>query len=62
MEIFEHFLDIPVMFGHVIGVDKYIIQIYYNTNIQKIRKEVVHESLKGHRSISQIKEYYKSFK
>ncbi len=52
MEIFEHFLDIPVMFGHVIGVDKYIIQIYYNTNIQKIRKEIVHESLKGHKSVS----------
>jgi len=50
------------MFEHVIGVDKYIIQIDYNTNIQKIRKEVVHESLKDHRSVSQIKEYYKSFK
>ena len=51
-----------MMFGHVVGVDEYIIQIDHNTNIQKIGKEVIHKLLKGCRSINKIEEHYRSLK
>ena len=49
VEMLEYFFNIPVVFRHVVWVDKYIIQIDYDTNIQKIRKDIVYESLKSHR-------------
>ena len=52
----------PVMFVHIIQVDEYIIQIYHNTNIQNIRKNVIYESLKSYKSISKTKGYYRPFK
>ena len=61
-ETLEYFFYILVMFRHVIRVDDYIIQIDYNTDIQKIRENVVHELLEGHRSISKTKGYYRPFK
>jgi len=39
------------MFRHVVQVDKYIIQIYYDTDIQKIRENVIHKLLESYRSI-----------
>jgi len=42
------------MFGHVIQVDEYIIQIDHNTDIQKIGENVVHESLEGQRVLQTI--------
>jgi len=62
VKIFKYFLNMLAMFGHVIRVDEYIIQIDHNTNIQKIRKEVVHELLKGYRSIDKTKKYYRLLK
>ena len=50
------------MLRHVIQVDEYIIQIYYDTDIQKVRENVIHESLEGRRSISKTEEYYRLFK
>ena len=50
------------MFRHVIWVDEYIIQIDHDTNIQKIRENVVHESLEGHRSIGKTKRHYRLLK
>jgi len=61
-ETLEHFFYMPVMFGHVIRVDKYIIQIDHDTDIQEIRKNVVYESLKGCGSIGKTKEHYRPFK
>ena len=58
----KYFFYMPVMFRHVIWVDEYIIQIDHNTNIQKIRENVVHELLKSHKSISKTEEYYRPFK
>jgi len=46
------------MFGHVVQVDKYIIQINYNTDIQKIGKKIIYELLEGYRSIGKTKEHY----
>jgi len=50
------------MFRHVIQVDKYIIQIYHDTDIQKIGENVVHELLKSHRSIGKTEEHYRLIK
>ena len=49
------------MIGHVIQVDKYIIQIYHNTDIQKIGEKVIYELLKDHKSIGKTKGHYKLF-
>jgi len=61
-EILEYFFYMLVMFRHVIQVDEYIIQIDHDIDIQKIRENVVHESLKSHRSISKAKGHYRPFK
>ena len=34
----EYFFNMLIMFGHVIQVDEYIIQIDHNTDIQKVGK------------------------
>jgi len=44
----EYFFNMLVMFKHVIWVDKYIIQIDYDTDIQKVRENVIHELLECH--------------
>jgi len=62
VEILEYFLDIPVIFGHVIWVDKYIIQIDYNIDIQKVGENIIYKLLKGCKSIGKIKEYYRPLK
>ena len=51
----EHFLNTPVMFRHVIWVDKYIIQIDHDINIQKIGEEVIYKSLEDYGNISKTK-------
>ena len=58
----EYFFHMSVIFGHVIQVDEYIIQIDYNIDIQKIGENVVHELLEGHRSIGKAEGHYKLFK
>jgi len=62
VETLEYFFYMPVMLGHVIRVDEYIIQIDHNTDIQKVRENVVHELIEGHRSIGKTKEHYRPFK
>jgi len=62
VEMLEYFFHMPVMLGHVIRVDEYIIQIDHNTDIQKIRENVIHELLEGHRSIGKTEGYYRLFK
>jgi len=57
-----YFFYIPVMFGHVIWVDEYIIQIDHDTDIQKIRENVVHELLEGYGSIDKTERHYRPFK
>ena len=51
-----------LLLGHVIQVDEYIIQIDHNTDIQKIRENVIYELLEGHGSISKIERHYRPFK
>jgi len=61
-ETLEYFFHMPVMLGHVIRVDEYIIQIDHDIDIQKIRENVVHESLEGCRSIGKTEGHYRLFK
>jgi len=58
----KYFFYMLVMFGHVIIVDEYIIQIDHNTDIQKVRENVVYKSLEGYGSIGKTKEHYRPFK
>jgi len=62
VEMLEYFFHMLVMLGHVIRADKYIIQIDHNTDIQKVRENVVHESLEGCGSIGKTKGHYRPFK
>jgi len=62
VEMLEYFFNILVMFEHVIQVDEYIIQIDHNTDIQKIGKNVIHELLKGCKSIGKTERHYRPFK
>jgi len=50
------------MFGHVIRVDEYIIQIDYDTDIQEIGENVIHKLLKGYGSIGETEGHYRLFK
>jgi len=61
-EMLEYFFYMPVMLRYVIQVDEYIIQIDHNTDILKVRKNIIHESLEGCRSISKTEGHYKPFK
>jgi len=61
-EALEYFFHMLVMLRHVIRVDEYIIQIDHNTDIQKFRENVVHESLEGCRSIGKTEGHYRPFK
>ena len=62
MEILEYFLNMLVMFGHVIRVDEYIIQIDHNTNIQKVRENIIYELLEGCKSIGKTERHYRLLK
>ena len=62
IEMLEYFFYMLVMFRHVIRVDKYIIQIDHDTDIQKVRENVVHESLEGCGSIGKTEGHYRPFK
>ena len=62
VEMFEYFFYMPVMFGHVIQVDEYTIQIDHNTNIQKVRENIIYKSLEGCGSIGKTKGHYRPFK
>ena len=53
--MFEYFLDMPAICRYVIRKDEYIIQIDHDSDIQKIGKKVIHELLKGQKSIGKTK-------
>ena len=62
VEMLEYFFYMLVMFGHVIQVDEYIIQINHDTDIQEIGENIVHELLKDCGSIGETKGHYRPFK
>ena len=44
----EYFFNMLVMFKHIIRVNKYIIQMDYDTDIQKVRENIIHELLEDY--------------
>jgi len=62
VEMLEYFFHMPVMLGHVIQVDEYIIQIDHDTDIQKVRENVIHELLEDRESIGKTEGHYRLFK
>ena len=62
VETLEYFFHMLVMFRHAIQVDEYIIQIDHDTDIQKVRENVVHELLEGRGSIGKTEGHYRPFK
>jgi len=62
VKVFEYLFDMLVVYRHIIRVNEYIIKIDHNTKIQKIRKYVIHKSLKGHKSINKAEWYYRPLK
>jgi hypothetical protein len=47
----EDFLDLgPVLF-FVIGVNEDVVQVYKDADVEQVRKDVIHKSLKCSRSI-----------
>jgi len=61
-EMLEYFFYMPVILGHIIQVDEYIIQIDHNIDIQKVGENVIHESLESHGSIGKAEGHYRPFK
>jgi len=51
----EYFFNILVMFGHVVWVDEYVIQIDYNTNVQKVGENVIYKLLKAMGALIRLK-------
>jgi len=43
------------MFGHVVWVDEYVIQIDYNTNVQKVGENVIYKLLKAMGALIRLK-------
>ena len=48
IEMLEYFFNMLVMFKHIIQVNKYIIQMDYDTDIQKVRENIIHELLEDY--------------
>ena len=61
-ETLEYFFNMSVMFKNVVWVDEYIIQIDHNTNIQKVRENVIYKLLEDYRSIGETKGHYRPLK
>jgi len=57
-----YFLNMLAMFRHVVSVGEYIIQIGHDTNIQKVREEIIHKLLEDHKNIGKTEEHYKLLK
>ena len=45
------------MVGQVRGIDQQVVQIYNDTNIQEVSKDIIHELLKRARGIGQPKRH-----
>src|SRR5882724_10536097 len=43
----KYFLNVSFVFGNVVGIDENVIQIYDDNDVDHIREDVVHKSLKS---------------
>ena len=51
MEPTENFTDVSVVLVDVIRINKDVIKIYDNTNVDHVCEDVVHEMLKGRQAL-----------
>src|SRR5882724_8865441 len=54
----KYFPDMSFVFGNIVGIDENVIQIYDDNDIDHIREDVIHESLKSCWSISKPFRHY----
>ena len=57
MKSIQYFLDVILIFGHVIQVNENVVIIKYYIDVWKIEEDIVYELLEGYRSISEAKRY-----
>ena len=57
-ETSEYLPDMFTMEFRIVGVDEDIIQVDNNTDIEHVREDIVHESLKSGRSICESERHY----
>ena len=62
LEASENFLDMALVFFFGVGVDEYVVEIYQNTNIEQVAKDVIHEVLESGGCIGESKRHYVPFK
>jgi hypothetical protein len=58
----ENFFDVFPMFFRGVGIDEDVIDVDEDADVEDVGKDVVHESLKGCRSIRQTERHNDPFK
>ena len=54
----EYFPNMEFVLGNIVGIDEDIVQVYDDYDVNHIRKNVVHKSLKGSGCISKPFRHY----
>jgi hypothetical protein len=58
----EDFSDLSLVLFFVIRVNEDVIQVYKDTDVEQVRKDVIHKSLKCSRSIGKSERHDTPFK
>jgi hypothetical protein len=53
----QYFMDVFPMFGWIVGVDEYIVEVYDNAYIKHTSEDVIHKTLKDHGTIGQAERH-----
>ena len=54
----ENFTDMSVVKVYVIRINKYVVEVYDNTNIDHVCEDVVHEMLKSRQGVGKAEWHY----
>src|SRR6202040_3224758 len=57
-EPMENFTDVSPVLVDVIRINKDVVEVYDNTNVDHVCEDVVHEMLKGCRGVGKAKWHY----
>jgi hypothetical protein len=49
----QYFTDMFPMFGQIIGVDEYIVEVHDDAYIKHISEDIIHKTLKDHGTVGQ---------
>src|SRR5882724_10374085 len=61
VESAECFPNVEFVLGNIVGIDEDVIQIYDDYDVNHIREDVIHKSLKSCRCISNPFRHYQPF-